>query len=120
MLIALFELIDKKNELNNQLNGYLEELADGMFRRHFGGLTDNATPVSYTHLDVYKRQLRARGGVLAATALRRRVFGRRSSPMRGAGCGRGGRALSLIHIYTSAAPAISRASSGALVVRSMR
>ena len=36
--------------------------------------------------------LRARGGVLAATALHRRVFGRRSSLMRGAGCGRGGRA----------------------------
>ena len=50
MLIALFELIDKKIELNNQLNGYLEELADGMFRRHFGGLTDNATLADFANV----------------------------------------------------------------------
>ena len=32
------------------LNGYLEELADGMFRRHFGGLTDNATLADFANV----------------------------------------------------------------------
>lgn len=31
-------------------NGYLEELADGMFRRHFGGLTDNATLADFANV----------------------------------------------------------------------
>lgn len=35
MLIALFELIDKKNELNNQLNGYLVELINSEFAKRF-------------------------------------------------------------------------------------
>ena len=35
MLIALFELIDKKIELNNQLNGYLVELVNSEFAKRF-------------------------------------------------------------------------------------
>lgn len=35
MLIALFELIDKKIELNNQLNGYLVELINSEFAKRF-------------------------------------------------------------------------------------
>lgn len=36
--------------VGSQLNGYLEELADGMFRRHFGGLTDNATLADFANV----------------------------------------------------------------------
>ena len=42
--------LDNKIELNTKLNGYLEELADGMFRRHFGGLTDNATLADFANV----------------------------------------------------------------------
>lgn len=42
-IVTLCDSISNKIRLNTTLNGYLEELADGMFRRHFGGLTDNAT-----------------------------------------------------------------------------
>ena len=42
-LISLFESIESKIALNNRLNGYLEELADSLFRDMFGGQGDNAT-----------------------------------------------------------------------------
>lgn len=42
-LISTFELIDAKIEANAKLNGYLEELADSLFKRRFGGLPDNAS-----------------------------------------------------------------------------
>ena len=34
---------DSKIEVNAKLNGYLEELADSLFKRRFGGLPDNAS-----------------------------------------------------------------------------
>lgn len=46
----ILESLQEKITLNNQLNGYLEELADGMFRRHFGGLTDNATLADFANV----------------------------------------------------------------------
>lgn len=49
-IASLLNSFDKKISLNNQLNGYLEELADGMFRRHFGGLTDNATLADFANV----------------------------------------------------------------------
>ena len=49
-IASLLGALDDKIALNNQLNGYLEELADGMFRRHFGGLTDNATLADFANV----------------------------------------------------------------------
>lgn len=49
-IAVLLDLFDAKIEANTKLNGYLEELADGMFRRHFGGLTDNATLADFANV----------------------------------------------------------------------
>ena len=49
-VVAILDAIFEKRLINNQLNGYLEELADGMFRRHFGGLTDNATLADFANV----------------------------------------------------------------------
>ncbi len=49
-IVSICDSISEKIRLNNRLNGYLEELADGMFRRHFGGLTDNATLADFANV----------------------------------------------------------------------
>lgn len=49
-IVTLCDSISNKIRLNTTLNGYLEELADGMFRRHFGGLTDNATLADFANV----------------------------------------------------------------------
>lgn len=46
----IIDTIQSKIQVNTKLNGYLEELADGMFRRHFGGLTDNATLADFANV----------------------------------------------------------------------
>lgn len=40
---SFLSTIDDKIELNAQLNGYLEELVDSLFKQRFGGLPDNAS-----------------------------------------------------------------------------
>lgn len=49
-IVQVIDTIQKKIKNNSKLNGYLEELADGMFRRHFGGLTDNATLADFANV----------------------------------------------------------------------
>mgnify|MGYP000823020086 CR=1 FL=1 len=49
-VVELLDSIEKMIEGNARLNGYLEELADGMFRRHFRGLTDNATLADFANV----------------------------------------------------------------------
>lgn len=49
-IVSICDSISEKIRLNNRLNGYLEELADGMFRRHFRGLTDNATLADFANV----------------------------------------------------------------------
>lgn len=49
-VVAILDALYEKQRVNARLNGYLEELADGMFRRHFGGLTDNATLADFANV----------------------------------------------------------------------
>ena len=49
-VVRVLGALDDKIEANAKLNGYLEELADGMFRRRFGGLTDNATLADFANV----------------------------------------------------------------------
>ena len=41
-VVSVADALSGKIELNNLLNGYLEELADTLFKQRFGDLTDNA------------------------------------------------------------------------------
>lgn len=47
---GILSSIDAKMEANTRLNGYLEELADGIFRQRFEGLTDNATLADFANV----------------------------------------------------------------------
>lgn len=57
MLMALFELIDKKIELNNQLNGYLEELFSLRFREILESGGKSWTSASLLDIADYKNGL---------------------------------------------------------------
>ncbi|MGO5239583.1 restriction endonuclease subunit S [Parolsenella sp. LCP21S3_E11] len=49
-VVEVLNTLDAKIATSTKLNGYLEELADGMFRRHFGELTDNATLADFANV----------------------------------------------------------------------
>lgn len=42
-VVAILDAVYEKQQINTQLNGYLEELADSLFKRRFGELPDNAS-----------------------------------------------------------------------------
>lgn len=42
-VVAILDAVYEKQQINTQLNGYLAELADSLFKRRFGELPDNAS-----------------------------------------------------------------------------